>query len=404
MKNIFELKRRDFLKISAAAGAMISFPGREASADLTFPHSGAQTPVALAGVSKGAAEERFAEAVRAAAEAATDFAWLSKGDTILIKPVLNSGNPYPATSNPAGIAAMVALLKEKGADRVIVSDMSGIEHVKLSPEGIKGSSRKLMEQSGIAQAAQTAGAELYFPEEEGWDAFFEDGPTIGGSWKGGIMMPNILKNIDHLVLMPRCGRHPLAGDSLGLKAAVGYWRTDSRLQYHHDASTFHEKTAEANTVASLLDKQRLVLTVATRTLATYGPDKGYVTEPETGLIIASQSVVAHDMVSLAWLLENRKLVPESEKKGSHDPYNSQAIVGIINRVVVDWLGGLGAALSAQRLIRNDINTIWDDRVLNRAFWLWNEIPEVVLLDTADTVPASLKETLAATVTRKKEET
>jgi hypothetical protein len=215
-------------------------------------------------------------------------------------------------------------------------------------------------------------------------------------------MPNILKEVDHLVLMPRCGRHPLAGDSLGLKAAVGYWRTDSRLEYHHDAATFHQKTAEANTTSSIQDKQRLVLTVATRTLATYGPDKGYVTEPETGLILASQSVVAHDMVSLAWLLENRKLAPDSEKKGSHDPYNSQAIVGIANRMVVKWLGGLGAALSAQRLIRNDINTIWDDRVLNRAYWLWNGVPEVVLVDAAGTVPSSLKETLAAMVTRKKE--
>jgi hypothetical protein len=47
-----------------------------------------------------------------------------------------------------------------------------------------------------------------------------------------------------------------------MKAAVGYWRTDSRLEYHQDAATFQEKTAEANTVPSLRNKLRLSLTVA----------------------------------------------------------------------------------------------------------------------------------------------
>ena len=102
--------------------------------------------------------------------------------------------------------------------------------------------------------------------------------------------------------MPRCARHILAGSTLGLKAAVGWWRHDTRLEYHHDATDFHEKTAEGNAVITLLNKQRLVISAADKILTTYGPDKGYVSQPETGMIIASRSVVAHDMVSLAWLL------------------------------------------------------------------------------------------------------
>jgi len=54
------------------------------------------------------------------------------------------------------------LLKEKGAGRVIVGDMCGIAHVKLSPEGLAGSSRRLMEVSGMARAVQTAGGEVHF--------------------------------------------------------------------------------------------------------------------------------------------------------------------------------------------------------------------------------------------------
>ena len=109
--------------------------------------------VSIAGLARGCEQQTLIQSVREAAQAATDFSWLSKGDSVLIKPALNSGNPYPATTSPEGIKAMVALLKEKGANRVLVSDMSGIEFVKLTPQRLKGSSRKLMHASGMAQAA-----------------------------------------------------------------------------------------------------------------------------------------------------------------------------------------------------------------------------------------------------------
>lgn len=388
-----EMNRRDFMKIVAAASAVMALPPPEAEAELKLPELGPDTNVSLAGAPKGSSEEVLMEAVRAVAESTTDFSWLSKGDAVLIKPVLNSGNPYPATTNPTGIRAMVALLKEKGAGRVIVSDMSGVEHVRFTKDSLQGSSRQLMINSGMAKAVEESGAEMHFPEEDGWDAFFEEEPASGSNWKAGIMMPNIVQEVDHIVLMPRCSRHLLAGSTLGLKAAVGYWRMDSRLEYHHDAATLQEKTAEANTVPSLREKQRLVLTTATQALATFGPDEGYVTEPDTGLIIGSDSIVAHDMVSLAWLLENRKLVPAEKKKGSKDPYQSQMIVSIGTRVVVRWLGGIGSALTVEKLTRNDIDTIWDDRVLNRAYWLWDGVPNVNLVKANDAIPDELRQEL-----------
>ena len=203
------------------------------------------------------------------------------------------------------------------------------------PDKLRGSTRDLMKSCGLAQTVVEAGGELYFPEEEGWQSFFEDGPASGSNWKSGIMMPKIIRDVDHVVLLPRCSRHALAGATLGMKAAVGYWRTDSRLEYHHDAATFHEKTAEANTVTSLKEKQRLTLTVANKIQATFGPDKGYVVVPDIGLIFASESLVAHDMISLAWLLDSRLKVPAEQQKIYRDPYKSQFIVNLANRWVVN---------------------------------------------------------------------
>jgi hypothetical protein len=63
----------------------------------------------------------------------------------------------------------------------------------------------------------------------------------------------------------------LAGSSLGLKASVGYWRHDTRLEYHRDAATLQEKTAEGNTVKTLSTKKRLVIPAADKLLTTHGP-------------------------------------------------------------------------------------------------------------------------------------
>jgi uncharacterized protein (DUF362 family) len=255
-----------------------------------------------------------------------------------------------------------------------------------------------MEASGLAQAVQAAGGEIQFFEEAGWDAFYEDAPAGDSYWKSGLTMPNILKEVEHIILMPRCGRHVLAGSSLGLKAAVGYWRTDTRLEYHRDASSFQEKTAEGNTVETLRKKQRLVLSAADKILTTFGPDKGHVFQPETGLVIASESVVAHDMVSLAWLLQNRRNILPSEKDWFKDPYNSQLIVSIANHWVVSKLGGWGPAFASEKLVRNDISTIWDDRVLNRAYKVLGGKPKVILQGANNALPEDLKNRISEMVT------
>ena len=399
------MQRRMFLKLAAGvwAMAMCSWKGSAVADETTRSvgplASGPQTRVFIAGVGRGASDEVIKSAVRAAAEASTDFRWLSKGDAVFIKPALNSGNSYPATTSPVAVAAMIALLKEKGARRVVIGDMSGIEHVKLSPDGLSGSSRSLMEASGMARAALAAGAELHFFEEAGWKSFYEDAPTVSSHWKRPLMMPNILKEVQHIVLMPRCGRHALAGSSLGLKAAVGYWRTDTRLEYHRIASSLQEKTAEANTVDTLKKKQRLVVSAADKVLTTYGPDNGYALQPEAGLVIASESVLAHDMVSLAWLLECRRTMKPPAGASLTDPYEHQFIVGLANRYIVGKLGGLWKAFGAETLVRNDIKAIWDDRILNHAYQVFGGVPGVILEKANDIFPEDIRKRLAQLTSR-----
>ncbi|MCP5044845.1 MAG: DUF362 domain-containing protein [bacterium] len=355
----------------------------------------------LGAVAKGSADEVVEAAVRRAALEASDFSWLSRGDRVLIKTACNSGGDYPFTTDPIALRAMIRLLAERGAGKVIVADMSGVQFVRFSKDRTSGSTRALMTQNKMAQAAETAGAEVHAFEEAGWDAFHEQRPIAGSAWQVPIMMPDVVNEVDHIVLMPRCARHLLAGSSLGLKAAVGWWRHDSRLDYHHRGASLPEKTAEANLVPSLVAKQRLVVSSATQVVTTFGPDNGYVRAPDVGLVIASSSIVAHDMLSMSWLLENMRLTPEEEKSGFlDDPYQSPWFTGMLNRLIVRWLGGgLGTMFGGESPPSIRHQSIWDDRILRRIFELSGGVPRLEIADATGDVPAAIMQRMEQATTR-----
>lgn len=350
--------------------------------------------VSLAPVNREPSSQEMDRAIREATFAVDSLDWLQPGDTVLIKPVINSGKPYPSTTSPLAIASMVRLLKEKGAGRVVVGDMSGVGHLDQRPEGCKGSSRKLAKSAGLLPVVLEAGAEWAFFEEAGWEGFYAEQPVPGSHWRGGIMLPNLLQEVDHIVSMPRCSRHALLGNTLGLKSVVGYMRYDTRLEYHHAAKSIQEKTAEANTVPTLLQKQRLVVTAADKVLATFGPDLGHVIAPPQGLVIASRSLVAHDMVSLAWLIGHWRQAPWRNKLALTDPSSNKVVANLANRVVASMLGGWKWGLSAQSMEHSQQPDIWRDRTLQRAFELMGGIPDILLQPTQPSLSPQLLAELA----------
>ncbi len=399
--------RRDFGAGVLGTVASLALPGASRAAprasgtpvaDYTLPASSGASPVALQAVSRGAGDEATEAAVARAALAVTNFDWLSRGDTVLIKPVCNSGNVYPATTDPAAIRGMIRLLREQGAGRVLVGDLAGVQAVRFSKDHLSGSTRALMVQNKMAQSIEEAGGELVAFEEAGWDGFHQERVRHGENWSQPLMLPAIVGQVDHIVLMPRCGRHLLAGSTLGLKAAVGWWRHDTRLLYHREGASLPEKTAEANTLPTLLDKQRLVVTSASKVMTTFGPDNGHVLEPELGAVIASPSVVAHDMVSLAWLLESRRITPQAERDGfMKDPYRSTFFMGAINRMICVMLGGIGEGFRGKTPPNPALETIWDDRVLRRAFDVFGGVPEVEFVDSHSRLRAILSDRVARPV-------
>lgn len=264
-----------------------------------------------------------ADAVQTALHAATDLTWLHEGDSVFVKVASNSNYAPPSVTSPAVLEGVIRALKAAGAGTVYVGDMSGAQFVRhLAGETI-GSTRENMRQNGLLEAAESAGAVIHCFEEIPFETAYIPGVPLGDHhWGDQLHVAEILDRVDHIVNLPRLGKHVLAGASLGLKNAVGWISDHSRMVLHRDGATFHEKIAELNTIPQLANKMRLTLTLADRILTTYGPDAGYALPLDAPLIIASTDVVSHDQIALLSLLWARLQTPADDL--AQDPYPAQS--------------------------------------------------------------------------------
>ena len=136
-------------------------------------------------------------------------------------------------------------------------------------------------------------------------------------------------------------------------------------------------------------KQRLVVTAADKVLATFGPDLGHVITPPQGLVIASRSVIAHDLVSLAWLILHWQQAPWLKKRFLSDPSSNKFTTNLGNRLVAGVLGGWKWGFSAETMEHSQQPDIWRDRTLRRAFELMGGVPDIQLRPTQSTISPQL---------------
>jgi uncharacterized protein (DUF362 family) len=268
-----------------------------------------------------------------------NLAWLDKGDIVLLKPALNSPDPYPSTTHPLSIRVVTELLEEHGA-QVVIGDQSGIGHVLHHPKGVvRGSSRDNFIRSGMGKNDD---ARFVSFEDGGWDeGFYRHKSPDTPSWRNGFFITRWAQKADHVVNLPRVSTHTQAGATLGFKCFVGMLREDSRMEFHANgpynnfitaaakgstltstddgSATFFEKIVEISD--ALRNKLRLTLFVATQAQTTFGPDRfgirlgsvglgrAHVVNPEPGLVFASADQVAVEAFALALLRDLITTVP-----------------------------------------------------------------------------------------------
>ncbi|MBN2160786.1 MAG: DUF362 domain-containing protein [Spirochaetes bacterium] len=319
LKKQISLTRRDFLRFSslafggAAAGMFLSscsgsgtIPAEDESCIKSMATLTDYKPeVSSIWIPKGEHENYYPQ-FQDLINSATDFSWLKPGDTVLLKIALNSGNPYPMTTDPWLVRCMVRLLMEKGVSNILAGDQSGAEHVVWTATSRRGSSRELCENAGIYDAIVDSGAAPCFFEERidqvGYEnAYIAQTPMGTHHWNNPIYVSSILADVDHIIYLPRVASHIIAGSTMGMKIPIGFLRDDSRLDLHQGGENFYAMYEEINEVPLIKNRLRLIVSSGRQVLRSDGPDTGNVVEPDYGMVLATQDILAHDLLGSAWL-------------------------------------------------------------------------------------------------------
>lgn len=222
---------------------------------------------------------------------------LKPGSTVLIKPNVNSDDPYPSTTNPAVVRAVVEVVKRYNPGRIVVADRSNASYNTM----------RAMQRTGIYEQASAAGAEVLGLENEEWVTVKPQGASY---WRM-LKVPRLLLDADYVISVPVAHTHFLAGYSMALKNWVGMIHPSDRNLLHNeqpgyvpsnDSSPpddvvhyYGVRIAEAN----LPRRASFVVIDATRALISGGPFGGEEVQP--GTVIASRDVIAADAAGLALL-------------------------------------------------------------------------------------------------------
>jgi len=117
MNRTDEISRRDFLK---ATGIVFS-AGMPGGINSLAQTNAAETTKVSVGIARG---ETVGTAVRKAVELAGGMDFIKSGQTVLIKPNVNTGDPHPGSTNPEVLYEIIKLVWERDPKRVIVRDRS----------------------------------------------------------------------------------------------------------------------------------------------------------------------------------------------------------------------------------------------------------------------------------------
>jgi uncharacterized protein (DUF362 family) len=207
---------------------------------------------------------------------------VEKGDIILLKPNYNTADPFPGSSDPQFIKAIIELIYDAGAGKVILGERTAFLH-----------SRRVLEQAGIISVAEKTGAEVKVFGKDGWQVIFDRSgwrrvKVPDGQYLHKVSVAKEALEINKIVYAPLIKTHHAAEFTGVIKLAMGFVKPFfDQITFH--MKNLHEKLAEL----SLIIKPDLIIMDARKVFITGGPAKGELREPN--LILASGNQVVIDV-------------------------------------------------------------------------------------------------------------
>ena len=260
----------------ASAAPMDAVVSRHRLPDRPAPAAKSRVAVVRSGEHPG-----HREAVQRAIALAGGLGFIRPGETVLLKPAVNSGNPYPATTDPETIWVVAEMVKEAGGEP-FVADRTMFLH----------STEEAFEETGIRDAAEQAGIPCRCLDDD--DSVAIPHP-LAQHWSGNaIRIYSSVVGADHIVNLCTPRTHKLGDFTMAMKNNVGVVNGSSRLRMHIPCG-LKERLAEINLVV----RPSLILMDGREGFTDGGPDSGDLAR--TGFIAAGSDPVAIDAIGLAHL-------------------------------------------------------------------------------------------------------
>jgi len=210
--------------------------------------------------------------------------FVKKGEVVLLKTNFNTADPFPASSEPNFIKAVVELVYDCGAKIVMVGDSATMSlNTRRVMEKLKIFDLEKMEQP----------PRIYVFEEREWTK--KEIPEA--KYLKKVLVTEFLERADRLILLPCLKTHSLAKFTGSLKLSVGFMKPIQRVNLH--LSRLQEKLAELNKIIN----PDLIIMDARKCFINKGPAQGEIREPN--LILASDDRIAIDIEGIK-IIQNFK--------------------------------------------------------------------------------------------------
>ena len=243
------MNRRDFIKLTAMAGVGFSIRG---NFDSFIAPAEAAEKVDLA-IAHGVSPSKITRAAIDAMGGMKKF--VSKGDIVIVKPnIAWDRTPEQAgNTNPEVVRVVVQMCYEAGAKKVKVFDRP------------VNDPRRCYVQSGIADAAKAAGADVSYIDERKFKEMNIKGEVLK-SWP----LYTEVFEADKVINIPIAKHHGLAKLTMSMKNWMGVMGGSRR--------TIHQRLDESLVDLSMAIKPTLTILDAVRILTANGPQGGSLSD------------------------------------------------------------------------------------------------------------------------------
>lgn len=275
--------------------------------------------------------ESLREATRRAIELAGGLGFIRPGQKVLLKPAVNSGNPYPATTDPETVWTLAELVAQVGGEPFVADRTMFLK-----------STEEAFRETGIRDAAEQAEIPCRYLEHD--DAVAIPHPLAQHWWGDEIRIYASVVEADHIINLCTPRTHGLGDFTMSIKNNVGVVNGPSRLHMHMPWG-FKQRVAEIGLVV----RPSLIVMDGREGFGDGGPDSGDRVRP--GFIAAGSDPVAIDAVGLALL----------RLEGANDDISGRSIwkLATLERAVEIGLGVgsarditlVGADPNAERALR-----------------------------------------------------